>query len=111
MLHVKPPHGLKDHRLAIGTLRSKPRHGGREGVGRNIDRDFNSRVGRARVVNRKRNLTRFTRGNVDTPNVALRPIDNGVAIGRPGHGGIGALNRPGFLHVGVEIINQHGLLA
>ena len=57
----------------------------------------------AAVVHAERDHRRIAAIGIDPPDLAARPEDDRTVIGRPGHIGIDAGHRPGFLNVAVEI--------
>ena len=60
----------------------------------------------ARSGDMERDFADLPGGNVDAMNSALRPENDRLAVGRPAHSRIDALDRPGFLHVAVEDVGE-----
>ncbi len=65
----------------------------------------------ARVLHVEGDLGGAALERIDAPQLALRPHDDGLAVGRPCESGIHALHRPRLLHVALEMAPHGRLLA
>ena len=102
---------FEHHLAAIGRDAGKARHGGGEAIGR--DRDLRVRTidQAARVIDGEGDLARVAAVGVDAADLALRPEDEARIVGQPCHVGVDTGDRPGFLHVLIEIVVDLALLA
>ena len=100
--HDLPPIGADD-----GVFRDR----GREAFGR----DRNDRVGSIRytagIVHAERYDGPARTVGIHAPQLAARPEHDAAPVGRPVHVRIHAVDRPGFLHVHVEIAVNHAFPA
>ena len=103
--------GLEHHLLAIGRHGGPTGHLGRETVGRDLDLWMGGVDDHPRVVDLERNDAGRAVGDVGALNLAARPEHHGPAVGRPGHVGVDAGDRPGLLHVLVQSVIDLALLA
>ena len=62
----------------------------------------------ASAADPERDFANLARRDVDAVDSALGPEDDRLAVGRPAHARIDALDCPGFLHVAVEHVGERG---
>ena len=102
--------GLEHHRAPVGRDCSAPRHPGLEAVGRHGDLRP-GRVDKAAGVRDPEGDDRaLARGQVDPVELAAGPEDKAGRVRGPGHVGVDAGHRPGFLHVHVEGVKDLAVL-
>ena len=110
-LHPQFAKRFEYHPVAIGGYHRAARDFRFKTVGRNLHRRARRIDNAAAILYAERDDRAFAAGKIKPVQLAARPKDERCRIRRPGHIGVNAGDRPGFLHILIQRIEQFAVCA